>query len=402
MRTWLCGLLLAGACCCFSQNDSGWKNGKGDCMITNRIPGGNIRVVSVMGRNIELDVEMRDSAGDWFYWCFKAVFPEKGVYRFHFVRDNKVGTRGPAFSLDGGRSWRWLSRERWTNARGFEYECPEVGQEVIFCMGMQYLQRDFESFLREFERNPFLRPGTLCRSRKGRNVELVTIREGAPEHAVLLTSRHHAGEMMATHAMEGFLRAVLADSEFGREFRKYAVLYAVPFTDKDGVEDGDQGKNRIPHDYARDYQEPGLYPETVALRKLIVEKKTDFVLDLHCPWIFGDWNEVTYMVGTGNEKMDHAMDRFADLLESVRVPEAPYFKKNNIPFGTSWNTGKNYTQGKTIKHFAAELPFVSCAQTIEIPFANFGEVTVDRKAMLLYGESIAHAVLLYLKKGKTE
>ena len=372
---------------------------KGEDMITNKIPGGNIQVVSVKGHSVELDVEMRDSAGDWFYWCFKAVFPEKGIYRFHFVRSNKVGTRGPAVSLDDGRTWRWLSRERWNDDRGFEYDCPEAGQEVIFCMGIQYLQRDWELFLREFEGNPFLQSGALCRSRKGRNVELVTIREGVPEHAVLLTSRHHAGEMMATHAMEGFLRAVLMDSDFGREFRKRIALYAVPFADKDGVEDGDQGKNRIPHDYARDYQDPALYPETVALRKLILEEKTDFVLDLHCPWIFGDTNEETYMVGTGNEKMDRAMDRFADILESVRVPEAPYFKKNNIPFGTSWNTANNYIQGRTIKHYAAQLPFVSCAQTIEIPFANFGDVTVDHEAMLRYGEAIAHAVLLYLAEG---
>ena len=75
-------------------------------MITNKIPGGNIQLVSVEGHRIELDVEMRDSSGDWFYWCFKAVFPEKGIYRFHFARDNKVGTRGPAFSLDDGRTWR--------------------------------------------------------------------------------------------------------------------------------------------------------------------------------------------------------------------------------------------------------------------------------------------------------
>ena len=53
-------------------------------------------------------------------------------------------------------------------------------------------------------------------------------------------------------------------------------------------------------------------------------------------------------------------------------------------------------QGKTIKHYAAGLPFVRNAQTIEIPFANFGEVTVDRNAMLAYGASIARAVYRYL------
>ena len=56
----------------------------------------------------------------------------------------------------------------------------------------------------------------------------------------------------------------------------------------------------------------------------------------------------------------------------------------------------HYTQGRTIKHYAAELPFVRNAQTIEIPFANFGAVTVDRNAMLAYGASIARAAYRYL------
>lgn len=366
-------------------------------MITNRIPGGNIEVVSVNGRNVELDVELRDTAGDWFYWCFQAVFPEAGNWHFRFVRDSKVGTHGPAVSLDGGKSWRWLYPEYRENSREFDYACPAAGQTVLFCMGMQYLERDFKAFLREFEKNPALHAGTLCRSRKGREVELVTIREGEPEHAVLLTSRHHAGEMMATHALEGILRFALADTESGRVFRRHVALHAVPFADKDGVEDGDQGKNRMPHDHARDYQEPGLYPETLALRGLIGRIRPEFVLDLHCPWIRGgDTNEVSYMVGTGHAGMDAELDRFADLLEEERIPEAPYFKKNNLPFGTSWNTAENYAGGMTIKHYAATLPFVRNAQTIEIPFANFGDVTVDRHAMLLYGESIARALFRYL------
>jgi len=130
-------------------------------MITNRIPGGNIEVVSVNGHNVELDVELRDTAGDWFYWCFQAVFPEAGNWHFRFVRDNKVGTHGPAVSLDGGKSWRWLYPEYRENSREFDYACPAAGQTVLFCMGMQYLERDFRALLRAFEENPALHAGTL-------------------------------------------------------------------------------------------------------------------------------------------------------------------------------------------------------------------------------------------------
>ena len=42
----------------------------------------------------------------------------------------------------------------------------------------------------------------------------------------------------------------------------------VPFVDKDGVEEGDQGKNRAPRDHNRDYAGASMYPETGALREL--------------------------------------------------------------------------------------------------------------------------------------
>ena len=38
--------------------------------ISNRIPGGNIRVISIEGKRALLDVELRDTKGDWFYWSF--------------------------------------------------------------------------------------------------------------------------------------------------------------------------------------------------------------------------------------------------------------------------------------------------------------------------------------------
>ena len=205
------------------------------CRITGDFPGGNIKVVSMRGHEIGVDVEMRDSTGDWFYWCFKAHFREPGQYHFEFPRPGKVGTRGPAISLDGGINWRWLSAGRRDDSQGFDYFCPKAGEEVLFCTGIQYLQRDLEAFLEEFSGTPFLQKAVLCRSRKGRNVELLSVVEGHPKYMVLLTSRHHSVEMMATHVLEGILRATLEDSDFGRNFRRSIALFAIPFVDPDYV-----------------------------------------------------------------------------------------------------------------------------------------------------------------------
>ena len=46
---------------------------------------------------------------------------------------------------------------------------------------------------------------------------------------------------------------MLADNEDGYWFRRNVEVLAIPFMDKDGVEEGDQGKNRKPRDHNRDY-----------------------------------------------------------------------------------------------------------------------------------------------------
>ena len=106
-------------------------------MITKEIPAGNIKVVSINGHDIALDVERRDTAGDWFYWCFQGKFPEKGIYRFHFVEGSRVGTRGPAVSRDGGKNWSWLCPHLHESDRDFEFTCQEEGEELRFCQAMQ-------------------------------------------------------------------------------------------------------------------------------------------------------------------------------------------------------------------------------------------------------------------------
>ncbi|MFA6931573.1 MAG: hypothetical protein WCT05_14705 [Lentisphaeria bacterium] len=368
--------------------------------ISSDFPGGNIAVKHINEREILLDVDRRDSSGDWFYWCFKAKFDEVGTYSFCFTSPNKVGTRGPALSFDKGRSWRWLSPGSAAHdAQQFVYTHDGAQSEVLFCMGMQYLASDWKRFLKEFgDGLLYCRSETLCISRKGRPVELFSIREGAPRHTLLLTSRHHAGEMMANHALEGILRAVLVDDAFGRAFRETLALYAVPFIDKDGVEAGDQGKNRIPRDHARDYAGRSIYPETAAVRSLIDRVRPDFVLDMHCPWIRGGTsNEMIYFVGSANPKTARSTDIVSEILEKIAPKEAPFFGKNNIPFGTSWNTAANFRQGFPIRTYAETLDFVRCSQTIEIPFANCEEVTLDRAAMLVFGRALAETILEYYR-----
>ena len=103
--------------------------------------------------------------------------------------------------------------------------------------------------------------------------------------------------------MEGLLDGVLADSDDGYWFRRNVEVVAVPFMDKDGVEEGDQGKNRKPRDHNRDYIGKSIHPSVAALRTFVPNwsnGKLKVALDLHSPHIRGPHNEVIYLVGEGS------------------------------------------------------------------------------------------------------
>src|SRR5690606_3487437 len=113
---------------------------------------------------------------------------------------------------------------------------------------------------------------SLTTSEKGRNIERLII--GNPDREplcrVLITARHHACEMMGSHVLEVIISSVLnGENENLQWLRENVEFFIVPFVDKDGVEDGDQGKNRLPRDHNRDYSGVSVHTSTAALREEI-------------------------------------------------------------------------------------------------------------------------------------
>ncbi len=344
--------------------------------IDSAIPAGNIVVVSMKGNEIALGRELRDTDRYWFYWKFRAVFTTPGEYCFRFD-GAAVGARGPAVSRDRGESWIWLGVGEEEDAFSYSFHEGEPA-EVWFCMGIPYLQG-------ELEKSGF-KSTELCRSRKGRLVERIDIGDG-PEK-LLLCCRHHACEMMANYVLEGFLTAVSGDSDFKRRFH----VTAVPFVDKDGVEEGDQGKGRMPYDHARDYGDAPIYPETRAIMELVRSGSYRYVLDLHCPWLRGDCNETLYFVGPESARQEENCLALGKILE--KESPVPYFNSDMIRFGTSWNTPDNYVGGggTTLSKWAEKRPGTRFAATLEIPYANAREFTLTPDAARGLGAALARSL----------
>jgi hypothetical protein len=372
-------------------------------LVDARFPGGNIVVDSIEGDTISLHQDLRDTEGWWFYWAFRVRGAAGRTLTFRFTNQNPIGVRGPAVSLDGGRTWRWLGTET-VNAAGFRFAFPPGAGEVRFSMTIPYLESDLRAFEDRNRANPRLEVDGLCQSPKGRSVEKLRAGrlDGKAPFRILLTARNHACEAMANFALEGVLATVLSDSGEGAWFQENVEILAVPFMDKDGVEDGDQGKGRRPHDHVADYQGESIYPEPRALRSLVpgwAAGRLRIALDLHCPALRGGRHERIHFVGTGGtEEGWERVESLSRALERVKRGPLPFQAADNLPWGKYGSAAEARRQGRNFVWWASELPGVEIATTIEIHYANAGGQTVTPESARLLGADLARAFRAYLER----
>lgn len=336
--------------------------------IDSEFPGGNIVVTNNESNTVNVEPDLR---GDkpWFYWYFEASSLRPGRVNFSFpekvagFKNGGIGPQGPAISLDDGMSWKWMGIEN-VAGNAFYYDFTKSGEKIRFAVTIPYLQSDLARFLEKLDGNPHLKESVLTKSREGRDVELLQIGEpGDDRRAMLVTCRHHAVETMASYLLEGLIEEALSDSPAGRAFRDRFVLYVVPFVDKDGVEKGDQGKNRKPHDHNRDYKPDGIYPEVRAIMQLSEELNFRYALDLHCPTLVLPDHQVMYFVGAKVHPPNNYenVKEFSQLIRRG-LPES-------APFGPLvWLRNEKEPSPKSSRYFGFKEGMILSA-TFEFPFA---------------------------------
>ena len=358
-------------------------------------PGGSGIVQKIDGDSIVVRCDSRDC--DWnLYWYFRVRGAAGRTLTVELAKSWGFGALGPAASLDEGKTWRWVGRQAVTGRR-FTYAVPDDAREVRFCVSIPYAEANLKAFLARHKGSAALRREVLCRTRAGREVDLLYAGrlDGKAPAAVSVTCRHHACEMMAGYVLEGLLAAVLADAEDGRWFRRNVELLAVPFVDKDGVEAGDQGKNRRPHDHNRDYEGRPIYPAVQAIKQLLPKwsrGRLRFAMDIHCPTL-GDRN--IFFVEGFDEGNSVALRPFTEILEKVRTGPLKYESRSTLRFGRSWNRNRDR---RSHSRWVATLPDAPVVAALEVPYAVAGGVPVTAEGARAFGADLAAALCAFLKQ----
>ena len=282
--------------------------------ISNQIPGGNIRLLSIEGNTVYLQNELRDTKPDWFFWAFRVTGAQGRTLDFVFDHETRVGFYGAAVSHDY-KNWHWQYSDRGHEGARFSYTFGPEESCVYFAHDMLYRPERFF----EFAQSHGLKLETLCTSRKGRSIPCFTLGNG--QKHIVLTARHHACESTGSYVLEGVLDALcekpLPDT----------TIFCVPIVDLDGVTEGDQGKDRVPHDHNRDYflDQPSIYPEVAAIRRYIDTHPIVFACDFHSPYHIADKNSPENNKVFFLYKMfaqTEAVCRFSLLLEQNLLPGA--------------------------------------------------------------------------------
>ena len=277
--------------------------------IRSDYPGGNVEVLGIDETSgvVRVAPDLRDTEGKWFHFDFTVRSAAGRTLRFQFPQDGYeyLASLGPAISRDGGATWAWLNADgnRYKPINYFDYAFGQDERETRFAFSIPYTQKDWEAASVRWRGKDGVELGVLCKSQSGeRDTEMLRIRcRKEAKWLFAFTARHHACETTANFVMEGIIDEILSGSPEGEWILDNADCVFIPFMDKDGVEEGDQGKNRRPYDHNRDYVK-ARYTSVRAFKELIERESTGrqiVFFDLHSPNQRGALHEAAHCIGCG-------------------------------------------------------------------------------------------------------
>lgn len=270
--------------------DNSFSNNSTGISIKSDHPGANIKVISIINNVIELEQDLRDTTEWWFYWNFSLHISGDytGELTFNFLNGEVIGPWGPAISFDG-MQWHWLGSESLINRSSFVYIPDGTNKIIYFAFSLPYQLNHFELFYNKYKDNKYLNKNILCVSEQGRQVPIFTLGNPLAGQDIFISCRHHSCESIASYVLEGFLSYLLdRNLPFMSPLLRQYMIHIVPFVDLDGVENGDQGKCRHPHDHNRDYIDKPLYKVTSAIIDYIKSLNLTIGIDIHSLYKWGD------------------------------------------------------------------------------------------------------------------
>lgn len=285
----------------------------------------------------------------WWYFRIDGVTPGESItLRLHgsIAAIGKQKPLSAAWAMPAQATWS-IDGKTWQHTDNGQrqdewmvYTVTPAADFVYVAWGPPYTPSTSEKFVQDVSRkSPHATAAELCRSRQGRAVPMLHVREGdrktSERFGIWIQARQHAWECGSSWVAQGFGEWLVSDDEDAAWLRQHAEIFIVPIMDIDNTATGNGGKNALPHDHNRDWSEMPQWNEVLAAQKnvqsLIDENRMDVFLDLHNP-APGD---PTFFYILPNELLTEPMlslrNRFIDLAYARISKIRPMIPMSNKP-----------------------------------------------------------------------
>ncbi|MFV8783342.1 M14-type cytosolic carboxypeptidase [Microbulbifer sp. SA54] len=256
--------------------------------ISSAFDSGNIKVIDAHSDPIQLAIRL-DNQSDFYQW-------------FHFRLDGKIGNNYAMSIVNAGKA---AYPEGWENYQvcasydrhnWFRIDAKYDGNTLDFSIDLDqpsvYLayfapyswerHLDLLAWAQSDER---VNSETLGQTLDGRDMTLLTVGDAnKAKNKVWMIARQHPGETMAEWFVEGFLEALLDESNPGaRSLLEDTVFYVVPNMNPDGSVRGHLRTNAAGANLNREWQNPSMdrSPEVYLVREKMLATGGDIFLDIH-------------------------------------------------------------------------------------------------------------------------
>ncbi len=285
----------------------------------------------------------------WWYFRVDGITPGETITLRLQASSATVGKQKPlaaswampkqaTFSTDG-ETWRYCDEGKHVE-QAMVYTVKPDAPSLYVAWGPPYTPQMAAALVQKLaEQSPHADATELCRSRGGRKVPMLHVREGdRADHkrfGVWVQARQHAWESGSSWVAQGFAEWVTGDDPEAAWLRQHAEIFVVPIMDIDNTATGNGGKNALPHDHNRDWSSEPHWNEILAAQRrihgLIDEHRMDVFLDLHNP-APGD---PTFFYVLPREMLEEPMlslrDRFIDLAYGRISKIKPLIPMSNKP-----------------------------------------------------------------------
>ena len=349
--------------------------------------GGNIIVHTIRHDMIKLSQDLWGTKEWWFWWNFCIEGAEGKTLTFSFD-DEVVGPFGPAKSNDGF-IWSWCSEDCFINHNSFIYSFSNNESCVYFAFSLPYQAAHFEYFRSKFLNNSKVCHKVLTISEQKRAVPLIVFGEGNED--ILFACRHHCCESTASYTLEGVMLSLINNKI--DILKKYKV-HVIPFMDIDGVEAGEQGKDRMPHDHNRDYIDEPIYVSVRALKEYSRNLNLKAYIDFHSPWKWGPGNDVPHIyLGPGfeNVRNDIFIKRLTYITSLNRNDETIIYDWAQVQIPYTGSLDKP-ARSDSHSYFAFEKhPYISVS--LETPYFGNLKRPYTVESLRIWGKNILEALI---------